>query len=57
VELTIERTGSKRDEGRATGRTRTNKLVHVAAAELRPGDVVHARVTEARSHYLVGALA
>jgi tRNA-2-methylthio-N6-dimethylallyladenosine synthase len=55
VELTIERTGSKRDDRRATGRTRTNKVVHVDAGECRPGDVVNARVTDARAHYLVGA--
>jgi tRNA-2-methylthio-N6-dimethylallyladenosine synthase len=56
VELTIERTGSKRNDGRSTGRTRTNKLVHVDSGELRPGDVIRAHVTEARAHYLVGRL-
>jgi tRNA-2-methylthio-N6-dimethylallyladenosine synthase len=56
VELTVERIASKNDARRATGRTRTNKLVHVPADGLRPGDTVLARVTEARAHYLVGAV-
>jgi tRNA-2-methylthio-N6-dimethylallyladenosine synthase len=57
VELTIERTSSKTDAGRATGRTRTNKLVHVDADDVRPGDVSTVTVTEARAHYLVGRYA
>lgn len=56
VDVTIERTNSKRDRGRATGRTRTNKLVHVPAKDLSPGAAVQVRVTEARTHYLVGSL-
>jgi tRNA-2-methylthio-N6-dimethylallyladenosine synthase len=55
VEITIERPASRKDERRATGRTRTNKLVHVDA-DLKPGDVVHARLDEARAHYLIGSL-
>jgi tRNA-2-methylthio-N6-dimethylallyladenosine synthase len=54
VELTIERSSSKHDAARATGRTRTNKLVHVAAAEVEPGDALLARVTEAHAHYVIG---
>ena len=57
VELTIERDTSRRDATRVTGRTRTNKLTHLAAVGLRAGTTVHARVTEACSHYLVGELA
>jgi tRNA-2-methylthio-N6-dimethylallyladenosine synthase len=54
VEVTIERDSSKRDAARATGRTRTNKVVHVRAEGVDPGDVVYARVTDARPHHLVG---
>ena len=46
VELTLERPG--------TGRTRTNKLVHLESAA-RPGDVLSARIDDARAHYLVGS--
>jgi len=55
VEVTIERLGSKRDASQATGRTRTNKLVHLPASGLRAGELAHVRLTEARSHYLVGS--
>jgi tRNA-2-methylthio-N6-dimethylallyladenosine synthase len=54
VEITIERIASKQDERRATGRTRTNKLVHVPADGRSLGDLTFARITEARSHYVVG---
>jgi tRNA-2-methylthio-N6-dimethylallyladenosine synthase len=54
VELTIERSASKSDAARATGRTRTNKLVHVEAVGAEPGQSVHAAIREARPHYLVG---
>ncbi|MEX0875554.1 MAG: tRNA (N6-isopentenyl adenosine(37)-C2)-methylthiotransferase MiaB [Actinomycetota bacterium] len=54
VELTIERAASKNDATRATGRTRTNKLVHVPSDGLRPGDAATARITEATAHYLSG---
>ncbi len=56
VEVTIERSASKRDQRRVTGRTRTNKVVHLDAVGLEPGDLVDAVVTEARSHYLLGTL-
>ncbi|HVL80527.1 MAG TPA: tRNA (N6-isopentenyl adenosine(37)-C2)-methylthiotransferase MiaB [Actinomycetota bacterium] len=55
VEVTVESERSKRDAARATGRTRTNKLVHLDAQGLRSGDVVHARVTGARTHYLLAS--
>ena len=54
VELTIERVVSKRDEHKATGRTRSNKLVHLVANGWAPGDTVLARVTDGRSHYMIG---
>ena len=52
VEVTIERTSSKRDSAKATGRTRTNKLVHVAA-DASAGDVLHATIRDATAHYLI----
>ncbi len=54
VELTIERTQSKNDAERSTGRTRTNKLVHVPSNGWAPGDVTVARITEASAHHLSG---
>jgi tRNA-2-methylthio-N6-dimethylallyladenosine synthase len=54
LEITIERSASRRDERRATGRTRTNKLVHVDGEGLALGDVIDARVDSARAHYLIG---
>jgi tRNA-2-methylthio-N6-dimethylallyladenosine synthase len=58
VELLIEGP-SKKVPGRATGRTRTNKLVHVpdAAGSLTEGSFVDARVTAAAPHHLEGELA
>ncbi len=49
---------SKTDPARMSGRTRTNRLVHVPerGAATAPGSVVHARITEAASHYLLGEL-
>jgi tRNA-2-methylthio-N6-dimethylallyladenosine synthase len=57
VELTIERSSSKTDAGRATGRTRTNKLVHVGVDDVGPGAALQVVVTEAHAHYLVGVQA
>jgi tRNA-2-methylthio-N6-dimethylallyladenosine synthase len=51
-EVTIERPASKKDAGRATGRTRTNKLVHLTS-HAAPGDQVSARILDARPHYLI----
>jgi tRNA-2-methylthio-N6-dimethylallyladenosine synthase len=46
---------SKTDPTRASGRTRTNRLVHVPASpRTTPGSFVRARLTEAASHYLLG---
>jgi tRNA-2-methylthio-N6-dimethylallyladenosine synthase len=54
VELTIERSSSKRDEHRASGRTRTNKLVHIPQRDLETGVTVIAGIVDARAHYLEG---
>jgi tRNA-2-methylthio-N6-dimethylallyladenosine synthase len=54
VDLTIEREGSRKDPARVSGRTRTNKLVHMTGAGMRPGTAIGARIVEARSHYLLG---
>ncbi|MEX2394327.1 MAG: tRNA (N6-isopentenyl adenosine(37)-C2)-methylthiotransferase MiaB [Actinomycetota bacterium] len=53
VEVTIEKTSSKKDEHRATGRTRTNKLVHLHANGFAPGDTVSALVMDAHAHYVL----
>ena len=46
---------SKTDESRLSGRTRHNRLVHVPAVDgVAAGDLVHARLTEAAAHYLLG---
>ncbi len=55
IEVTIEHSSSKRDAGKATGRTRTNKLVHVPASGLRPGDITYVCVVDATAHYLIGS--
>jgi tRNA-2-methylthio-N6-dimethylallyladenosine synthase len=52
VDVTIERSASKRDSAKATGRTRTNKLVHVPI-DAAPGEFVRATVTDATAHYLI----
>ncbi|HVE91025.1 MAG TPA: tRNA (N6-isopentenyl adenosine(37)-C2)-methylthiotransferase MiaB [Actinomycetota bacterium] len=54
VEATVELAASKTDAERATGRTRTNKLIHVAADGPEPGQMVRARVVDAHAHYLAG---
>jgi tRNA-2-methylthio-N6-dimethylallyladenosine synthase len=54
VEITIERTSSKKDAGRATGRTRTNKLVHVDATGAMLGRTLDVLIVDAHTHYLVG---
>jgi tRNA-2-methylthio-N6-dimethylallyladenosine synthase len=55
VEVTIERVSSKRDAAKSTGRTRTNKLVHLTASDAGPGDVRDVTIADATAHYLVGA--
>ncbi len=48
---------SKTDPARLSGRTRSNRLVHVPAEEgLAAGDLVAARLEEAASHYLLGTV-
>ena len=46
---------SKTDPTRLSGRTRTNRLVHVPdVGGFEPGQLVTARLTDAASHYLLG---
>jgi tRNA-2-methylthio-N6-dimethylallyladenosine synthase len=45
IELTMEKAG--------TGRSRTNKLLHLDS-DAAPGSIVEAVVTDARAHYLLG---
>ncbi len=49
---------SKRDPGMVSGRTRQDKLVHLAAEPraLRPGTFADARIVRAAPHFLVGEL-
>ena len=47
---------SRKDEGMATGRTRTNKLVHVPGP-LEEGELVDVTISGAAPHHLVGSLA
>jgi tRNA-2-methylthio-N6-dimethylallyladenosine synthase len=57
VELLVERSASKTDPTRMSGRTRTNKLCHfpagAAALAVAPGDLVTVRVEKAAPHHLV----
>ncbi len=46
---------SKRNPGVISGRTRQNKLVHFQA-DLKAGALATVRITEAKSHYLLGEL-
>ncbi len=50
VEVLVEGTGRK---GGVQGRTRTNKVVHLAGA-LEPGTFVEARIVSAHPHHLLG---
>ena len=58
VELLVERSASKTDPTRMSGRTRTNKLCHfpgpAGAVAVAPGDLVTVRVERAAPHHLVG---
>jgi tRNA-2-methylthio-N6-dimethylallyladenosine synthase len=63
VELLVERSASKTNPDRMSGRTRTNKLCHFPAqglagpdpvAAVAPGDLVMVRVEQAGPHHLVG---
>jgi tRNA-2-methylthio-N6-dimethylallyladenosine synthase len=52
--LVAEGEGRKDDRtARISGRAPDNRLVHVAAVDARPGDVVRAEVTHAAPHHLV----
>jgi tRNA-2-methylthio-N6-dimethylallyladenosine synthase len=52
--LVAEGEGRKDDHTqRLSGRARDNRLVHLAACDARPGDVVTAVVTHAAPHHLV----
>jgi tRNA-2-methylthio-N6-dimethylallyladenosine synthase len=58
VELLVETATSKTDPTRASGRTRTNKLVHFPAADgTTPGDLVTVQVTHAAPHHLLAGAA
>jgi len=56
VEVLVEGR-SKKDASRVTARTRTNKIVHVAAGELMAGTFVDAVIEDAHPHHLDGILA
>ena len=48
---------AKREPDQVTGRTRQNKLVHLAAAEdLRVGAYADVKIVDAANHYLLGEL-
>ncbi|WP_423777065.1 tRNA (N6-isopentenyl adenosine(37)-C2)-methylthiotransferase MiaB [Corynebacterium massiliense] len=64
VELIVQATGGRKNDetNRRSGRARDGRLVHFApvdgsgrdiSAELRPGDVVHTKVTDAGSFFLI----
>ena len=56
VELLVEKTASKTDAGRSSGRTRTHKLCHFPARPgIEPGDLVTVRVEAAAPHHLMGS--
>jgi len=52
VEILIEEPASRKDRRRATGRTRTNKIVHVPGAGRVAGEFVDVVVTGAHPHHL-----
>ena len=47
---------SKKDPGKLTGRTRTNKLVHFDADSSEPGTFREVEITRAHTHFLEGRL-
>jgi len=53
-EVLVEGDGKK--SGSTQARTRTNRIVHLATP-LEPGTFVHARITKAAAHHLVGEVA
>jgi tRNA-2-methylthio-N6-dimethylallyladenosine synthase len=56
VEEVVVEGASKKDPGRLTGRTRTNKLVHFPAATIEPGARRSVHVVGAHPHHLDGEL-
>jgi tRNA-2-methylthio-N6-dimethylallyladenosine synthase len=48
---------SKKDDGRITARTRTNKIVHLPASAGEPGEFLDAMITGAHPHHLDGVSA
>ena len=53
-EVLIEETSSRKDPRRATGRTRSNKLVHLPAEGRTAGEFCDVMVTAAHPHHLDG---
>jgi tRNA-2-methylthio-N6-dimethylallyladenosine synthase len=55
VEVLISTGEGRKDEAtrRISGRARDNRLVHIAACDARPGDVVTTTVTRAAPHHLL----
>jgi tRNA-2-methylthio-N6-dimethylallyladenosine synthase len=55
VEVLVAEGEGRKDSAthRLSGRAKDNRLVHVAAAPARPGDIVTTRVTYAAPHHLV----
>jgi tRNA-2-methylthio-N6-dimethylallyladenosine synthase len=47
---------SKKDPGKLTGRTRTNKLVHFEGTDQREGSLCMVTITSAHPHHLEGRL-
>ena len=56
VEEVLVEGPSRKDPAVLSGRTRQNKLVHFAAAPIRPGSYATVRVTGAAPHHLRGDL-
>ena len=53
VEEVVIEGPAKREPDQVTGRTRQNKLVHLAAADgLRPGAYADVQIVDAATHYL-----
>lgn len=56
VELLVQADGGRKNDRtkRVSGRARDGRLVHFASTpEVRPGDIVHVRITNAAPHYLI----
>jgi tRNA-2-methylthio-N6-dimethylallyladenosine synthase len=56
VEEVLVEGPSKKDPARLTGRTRSNKLVHFDSAGATEGSLERVRITDARTHHLMGEL-